>query len=336
MSHVAEGTLHSYLDGELSVSERAAVDAHLAQCGTCRATLAEERALLERATTLLGAARPVERPAPPIEQLGRRPRVGRSRIRVSLAWAASILLALGIGYYLRQPKLPPVSQLADRTPASVSNQPAARELSAPPPPPRTGAPAPERRLARREKPSDRRAADELAARQRIDSETNVARALRSEADVEVKTAPAPALAAQRVYTPAASIGAVPAGRLATTAWPIIDRRAAASFLGTDPVGLPGLTVRSIRRSPAGNGEVVVEQALDSTTAIQIFQWQAGPTLSDSAGAGFIARARVAERQDRMLARFVGKLRVEIGGAVSADSLNRLLEQVRPLPLPSQP
>jgi hypothetical protein len=33
----------------------------------------------------------------------------------------------------------------------------------------------------------------------------------------------------------------------------------------------------------------------------------------------------------MLARFVGKLRVEIGGAVSADSLNRLLEQVRPLP-----
>src|ERR1051325_10141148 len=58
MSHVDEGTLHAYLDGELSSSERAAVDAHLGQCGECRAALAEERALLERASALLGSAPP--------------------------------------------------------------------------------------------------------------------------------------------------------------------------------------------------------------------------------------------------------------------------------------
>src|ERR1051326_8534387 len=65
MSHVDEGTLHAYLDGELSSSERAAVDAHLGQCGECRAALAEERALLERASALLGSARPPGGAPPP-------------------------------------------------------------------------------------------------------------------------------------------------------------------------------------------------------------------------------------------------------------------------------
>ena len=66
MSHVDEGTLHAFLDGELSSSERAGVDAHVAQCAACRARLAEERALLERASALLGSARPIERPAPAV------------------------------------------------------------------------------------------------------------------------------------------------------------------------------------------------------------------------------------------------------------------------------
>jgi hypothetical protein len=38
-----------------------------------------------------------------------------------------------------------------------------------------------------------------------------------------------------------------------------------------------------------------------------------------------------QRADRILARYVGRLRVEISGPVSTDSLNRLLEQVEPLP-----
>jgi len=39
---------------------------------------------------------------------------------------------------------------------------------------------------------------------------------------------------------------------------------------------------------------------------------------------------VAAATDR-LARFVGGLRVEISGPLSQDSLNRLLEQLKPLP-----
>ena len=42
MSHVDEGTLHAYLDGELPSVERTALEAHLADCATCRANLAEE------------------------------------------------------------------------------------------------------------------------------------------------------------------------------------------------------------------------------------------------------------------------------------------------------
>src|SRR5207249_2573904 len=103
MSHVDEGTLHAYLDGELPSAERAALEAHLADCATCRANLTEERALRERATAVLGSARPAERPAPPLEQLRREPQGSPWRVRRSFAWAASIALALGLGYYMRSP-----------------------------------------------------------------------------------------------------------------------------------------------------------------------------------------------------------------------------------------
>src|SRR5216110_2221922 len=119
MSHADEGTLHAYLDGELPSAERAALEAHLAECATCRATLAEERALLERASALLGAARPVERPAPPFEQLRRALQRSPWHVRRSFAWAASVVLALGLGYYIRNPRLAPGRAA---TPATVDQR----------------------------------------------------------------------------------------------------------------------------------------------------------------------------------------------------------------------
>jgi anti-sigma factor RsiW len=44
--------LSEYLDGELNISERAALEAHLATCGDCYATLAELRQVVARAKTL--------------------------------------------------------------------------------------------------------------------------------------------------------------------------------------------------------------------------------------------------------------------------------------------
>jgi hypothetical protein len=123
-----------------------------------------------------------------------------------------------------------------------------------------------------------------------------------------------------------------ARELVDTAWPVINQPAARSILGAEPVGLPGLAARKIRRSPGSDKTVVVEQALDASTVIQIFQQaasDAGGALSDPTSygnTGGFARTRA-----NRLARFVGRLRVEITGPLSADSLNRLLEQVAPLP-----
>ena len=133
---------------------------------------------------------------------------------------------------------------------------------------------------------------------------------------------------------AANAGAAapaPQVRSTLTEWPIITRSAARSLLGTDPVGLPGLATRRIRRSPGTDRTVIVEQAVDSATVIQIIQRPTSANLFDSSARGGYAFGEAERQRTDRLARFVGRLRVEIKGPVSLDSLNRLLEQVAPLP-----
>ena len=107
------------------------------------------------------------------------------------------------------------------------------------------------------------------------------------------------------------------------------------MLGADPVGVPGLPIRELRRSPAGDGVVLVEQQVDSATVIQLFQRrveaerqvarEAAPTAP---AAKLQVRSYTATER---LARFVGSVRVEIAGPLPADSLSRLLERVKPIP-----
>ena len=330
MSHVDEGTLHAYLDGELPSVERAAVDRHIAECATCRASLAEERALLERASALLGSARPVERPAPPFEQLRRAPQRSSWRVRRSVAWAASIVLALGLGYYIRNPEFRIAPQAAPQ-PVSVAQNRAA----APPQEEKAVAPLQPSPAGRRPPPPAPPAppADELAFAERQREAGVVASAPVARADSVAPREPLhldAVVVTGRAAANAAAAAPTPQDRSTLTEWPIISRSAARSLLGTDPVGLPGLATRRIRRSPRTDGTVVVEQALDSATFIQIFQRPASPAALYDSAQGY-ARGFERSRTDRLLARFVGRLRVEIAGPVSADSLNRLLEQVAPLP-----
>src|SRR4030088_1481885 len=65
MSHVDEGTLHAYLDGELPSAERTALEAHLADCSTCRANLTEQPALLMHNPSKMVSARPAVHIDPP-------------------------------------------------------------------------------------------------------------------------------------------------------------------------------------------------------------------------------------------------------------------------------
>jgi anti-sigma factor RsiW len=62
MTHLGEGTLQEWLDGELAPGPRAEADAHLAACRECADELAELRTLNARASALMGmvdAAPPV-------------------------------------------------------------------------------------------------------------------------------------------------------------------------------------------------------------------------------------------------------------------------------------
>ncbi|OLB15861.1 MAG: hypothetical protein AUH07_02185, partial [Gemmatimonadetes bacterium 13_2_20CM_70_9] len=101
MSHVDDGTLHAYLDGELPPDEARGVDAHLAQCPDCRTHLEEERALIGRADELLGRAAPPDRALPPFRPGDVKPPARLWwQVRLPLAWAATVVLALGAGLYL--------------------------------------------------------------------------------------------------------------------------------------------------------------------------------------------------------------------------------------------
>ena len=121
----------------------------------------------------------------------------------------------------------------------------------------------------------------------------------------------------------------------TTSWTIIALDAARATLGFNPVTIPGLPVRDMRRSPLGDGVILVEQAVDQATVVQLFQRRADEAevsfrssmVADSLVARDHAAVSKAQGVER-LARYVGPLRVEIAGPLTTDSLSILLELVK--------
>jgi len=349
MSHVDDGTLHAYLDGELTPVESGRLDAHLAECQPCRARLEEERALIERASKLLSQAVPPipERAAPPLHQL-RRPRVAW-RLRVPLAWAATILMAVGIGWFLRGP------QTASRMGASDS-----RLDSAPPAQPSAGAPAialdtrpaatPTRRAEQRwsneSEPAqgyrpagaaDRVALADRAAREEADERPQVAKAAdqlaQGPANPGLRAAPPTPITGNAIVVAAAPLDAArdaPARRRLSTVWPVIEPQPARDLLGAAPAAIPGFPIRAMRRNPAAAAEIVVEQEIASGVVVHLFQQRmdtAAEALHRYAEPSGQVTSGLVTKERR--ARFVGSLRIEIAGPLTADSLSRLLEQVTP-------
>ena len=123
MSHVDEGALHAYLDGALDeypATEARRIRDHLDACSACAERLEAERGLRSDAHAMLGLAAPAV-DMPSFEELRAyvertRPATSRTTVRVTrLSWAASVMLALGVGWILRGgPMEPP----ADRTSAA--------------------------------------------------------------------------------------------------------------------------------------------------------------------------------------------------------------------------
>lgn len=96
MQHLDEGTIHAWLDGELPNAERAAAEAHIAQCEQCAAAVAEARGFIAASSRILMALDAVPGGVLPAAQgssapAGRRP---PARFTVSRAWmaAAAVLI----------------------------------------------------------------------------------------------------------------------------------------------------------------------------------------------------------------------------------------------------
>ncbi|MEJ2339987.1 MAG: zf-HC2 domain-containing protein [Gemmatimonadales bacterium] len=130
MSHLTDGQLHAYLDGGVEALDGATLveaRSHLAACGDCGARLEAARLVRDEAASLLGRAVPSSFAPPPFQELERRaahldavrgaagePTSGRSAARGggavggrrfrrpgSLAWAASLMVALTAGWLAR-------------------------------------------------------------------------------------------------------------------------------------------------------------------------------------------------------------------------------------------
>ena len=354
MSHVDDGTLHAYLDGELSPAEARGIDAHLAQCPACRGRFDEERALITRAGELLALAAPPDRELPPFRAGDVRPlkRVWW-QVRLPLAWAATVVLALGIGSYLGRgvEQVPYAGTAPDAQPAELpalqapissdraQGESRVKSRGAAGTPPAAQPPAPA--------PAGRKEADGFAQERKA----QVAAMPRDTA----LSAPTPAPA------PQAGIAIFVDGQSVPKGSPIsVD--SARALLGADPLAVPGAPIRTIYRAReiGYSAVVIVEQALDSNTVIELLERRAAPLNLDAVvvtAAGetrapdSVARLKEERRKaepraDAPAARLnarvapldapspplrrVGNLEIHISGPLPADSLRNLLQLVQPV------
>jgi hypothetical protein len=109
MSHVDEGRIHAYLDQQLEfagLDARQEFEAHIAQCAECATLVERARASHTTAAALLQRSEPIDVALPPFDVVTARARRGvgfaetRRIVRLrGLAWAASIVVAVGVGWY---------------------------------------------------------------------------------------------------------------------------------------------------------------------------------------------------------------------------------------------
>jgi len=281
------------------------------------------------------------RSAPPLHGLRRRPLWWR--VRWPIAWAATVTLAVGFGWMLRGGENAGQALVAS---AEQDTLPQTLGLSRFSEEPRQV--AQERAPASRGETPRRQVAVARPQAARADSAAPAANAASGVVPIVTPSIAASDRApALKPATPAPAVPTAVDGMIVTgvaqvvergraapvlsSTWPIIQHGSATRLLGTELVMIPGVPVKDIRMSPYADGVVLVEQEIDSTLVIQLFQRRADAAAADSfAGRGYqYQRQRAAELQRvERLARFVGPLRVEIAGPLGTDSLSKLLELVK--------
>lgn len=364
MQHLDDALIAEWVDGAMADDspEYGAIAAHVEQCDECRMRVEEERALAGHVRQLLGVAAPPDR-LPPFEEVLHRAGTGPRRAPVRagprwmrrLAWAATVVVAGGVGWYARGILIEPAdiagragrvmaaeqttgaTGAAERTevaaePDAVADLAAARPLEeaaagrgalvreapAQVGAARQGEAAAAADEGRREQAStERLALDDRAARR----------------DAAAPAAPPPAAAESR---PIAQVAAPAENELqfrksAMEPWTVVTRAAAEAALGAPLVTLEEPRVVSIELSATGE-TVRVGQDLGGGTLLELLQSRV--TDGDAAGlaAGAVAdaepRARMARAAESTETVVVNGIRVVARAAIPADSLRGLLARVR--------
>lgn len=145
MRHIPEEELHAYLDQALSRSQAVEIESHLAHCVGCRSARDDIALLRDRTTALLARLGPGTIPLPPYDVIRRRAVVAAERRRAFLrhaAWAASVVVALGLGWAAREHLAsPPLAAVATAvTPPPVSAKAPGTAPTGPAAPRHAGAP----------------------------------------------------------------------------------------------------------------------------------------------------------------------------------------------------
>jgi hypothetical protein len=326
MRHPDDGLIEEYLDGELPAEARSEFEAHAAGCDACRERIETARAGWSEADELVALlGEPEPRPGTGKLPASLRPPAPRPVRWRTLAWAASVLMAAGLGYAggtterrsdgaterrtvgpsdsrvaaeapeprpASQPSTPPAAAEAPSRraaeEASVSTGAASAEFGAP-----LAAPEAGRQMQQAaEPPSNRLEEAAPLAKQRVDGE--LARPLASRE--AVRFADADEAAAGRAQ-PAIQ----PSSRPATS----LD--AAVRALGGSIRLVDGLEVKRVEVAwlpmPGGDSAAVVELTYADAAGnpIVLRQSRTVPAVGQLAGADAAPAKAVAPARDRALA-----------------------------------
>lgn len=321
MSHVDEGHLHAWLDGALDhypADEAERVRRHLAGCEVCAARLEEARALRGRTKSILDGAAPEPGPLPELEALraeaGRRVRDrDRSSSLRRLAWAASVVVALGAGWMAREVTAPggltgppsasglsgaPAAPADTERDAGEASRARAEEEAGVPPSPAVA----EREAAPAQEPADgsAEAREDPAADRGVDraspTEPGALEAVvpRTAAERDVASGPPPALSAAPLRRRAVADSAALVARPVQGAAGNVARESAAwagppAGEGRAPLAVPGAPVLAAdrRAGPSGGTIVRVLQRLPEGDTVEILHLLGGadPAALEPLGPG---------------------------------------------------
>ncbi|MEO8479008.1 MAG: hypothetical protein ABI542_05185 [Gemmatimonadota bacterium] len=108
MSHLDDGLIQELLDGEVPSQELPPIQAHLASCAECSARLDEARDFASASDEMIGwlDEPEVKASVAPVTAPDIAPRPKLATWPRNVAWAASLMLAVGLGYSARGGRVP--------------------------------------------------------------------------------------------------------------------------------------------------------------------------------------------------------------------------------------